>query len=93
MSELRSSDCVCLCLPERVTLDAVNSVLPQLSEGNLWVDTLSVKSEIARALHPYADRNELLSLNPMFSPALGWAQNAVAAVEIKPGPKTRALVS
>ncbi|MFL6415107.1 MAG: prephenate dehydrogenase/arogenate dehydrogenase family protein [Bryobacteraceae bacterium] len=91
ISEIRASDCVCLCLPETVTLDAVASVLPLMSKGSLWVDTLSVKTEIAQLLAQHIGHCELLSLNPMFAPSLGWARNAVAAVEIDSGPKTSAL--
>jgi 4-amino-4-deoxyprephenate dehydrogenase len=91
VSELRLSDCVCVCLPEQVTMDALASVLQHMSKGSLWVDTLSVKSEIARALNRHNGQAELLSLNPMFAPDLGWTNNAVAAVQISPGPKTRAF--
>ncbi|MFL6449390.1 MAG: prephenate dehydrogenase dimerization domain-containing protein [Bryobacteraceae bacterium] len=90
-SALRSSDCVCICLPEAATVDAVASVLPLMSNGSLWVDTVSVKSPLTLELQKRVGEYEILSINPMFAPALGWNKRSVAAVEICSGPKTRAF--
>jgi prephenate dehydrogenase len=78
-------------LPETATVDAVASVLPLISNGSLWVDTLSVKSVITRELQQRVGECEILSINPMFAPALGWSKHSVAAVEICSGPKTLAF--
>lgn len=86
---IHSSDCVCICLPEQIALDAASRLVSVMSDGSLWVDTLSVKGPIVRCLEPHAGRVEILSINPMFAPALGWPGHAVAAVETGAGPKTR----
>jgi 4-amino-4-deoxyprephenate dehydrogenase len=87
---IRNSDCVCICLPERIALDSAPRLVSAMSDGALWVDTLSVKGPIVRCLEPHAGRVEILSINPMFAPALGWPGHAVAVVEAgQAGPKTR----
>jgi len=78
---IHSSECVCICLPEQIAIDAAPAVVSAMSDGALWVDTLSVKGPIVRVLEPHAGRVEILSINPMFAPALGWAGHAVAVVE------------
>jgi prephenate dehydrogenase len=42
-------------------------------------------------LQKHVGEYEILSINPMFAPALGWNKRSVAAVEICSGPKTRAF--
>src|SRR4051794_26218747 len=68
VSALQSSDCVCLCLPEALTVSAVAAVLPLMPDGSLWVDTTSVKTAIADELQRALPRCEILSINPMFAP-------------------------
>jgi 4-amino-4-deoxyprephenate dehydrogenase len=75
------SDCVCVCLPEQIALHSASRVAGAMRDGSLWVDTLSVKGPIARALEAHGGRLEILSINPMFAPALGWPGHAVALVK------------
>jgi len=89
ISALADSECVCVCLPEKITVQAAPALTAAMPDGGLWVDTLSVKSNIARAIGREAGRLEMLSINPMFAPALGWAGNAVALVGLSLGPKGR----
>jgi prephenate dehydrogenase len=90
---LADVDCALLTLPETAALDALPHVLAALPERALLADTLSVKTPYARAALAAAAPVELLSLNPMFAPALGFADHAVVAVELMPGPRSRALLA
>jgi prephenate dehydrogenase len=90
---LSGADCVVLALPEAAALDALPHVLAALPAGALLVDTLSVKTPFARAALAAGAPVELLSLNPMFAPSLGFAGHAVLAVELAPGPRSQALLA
>ncbi|MFL5816587.1 MAG: prephenate dehydrogenase dimerization domain-containing protein [Conexibacter sp.] len=90
---LAGADCVVLALPEAAALDALPHVLAALPAGALLVDTLSVKTPFAQAALAAAAPVELLSLNPMFAPSLGFAGHAVLAVELAPGPRSRTLLA
>ena len=89
---LAEVDCAVLALPEQAALDALPHVLEALPAGALLVDTLSVKTPFARAALAAAAPVELLSLNPMFAPSLGFAGHAVLAVELAPGARAAALL-
>jgi 4-amino-4-deoxyprephenate dehydrogenase len=78
---IHNADCVCICLPEQIALDSASHLVSAMSDGALWLDTLSVKGPIMRRLDPQAKRGEILSINPMFAPPLGWPGHAVAVVE------------
>jgi prephenate dehydrogenase len=87
---VHNSDCVCLCLPEQIALDSAPRIAAAMQDGALWVDTLSVKGPITTALKAQSTRLEILSINPMFAPALGWPGRPVAVVEQEhPGPKAQ----
>lgn len=88
---IAAAGCVIVCLPEDAALAAASRNLGAMSPGALWVDTLSVKSEIC-ALLDRARHVEALSINPMFAPALGWQGNVVAAVEVAAGPRSAAMI-
>lgn len=90
---LADADCAILTLPEQAALDALPHVLAVLPAGALLADTLSVKTPFARAALAAAAPVELLSLNPMFAPSLGFAGRAVLAVELAPGPRAAALLA
>jgi prephenate dehydrogenase len=90
---LANADCVLLALPETAALDALPHVLAALPAGSLLADTLSVKTPFAHAALAAGAPVELLSLNPMFAPALGFAGHAVLAVELAPGPRSHALLA
>ena len=61
-------------------LQASAPLLPRMRRGSLLVDTLSVKSRFAQALEGVATQAELLGINPMFAPSLGFAGRSVVAV-------------
>jgi 4-amino-4-deoxyprephenate dehydrogenase len=82
---LRESDVVVLALPEQVALRGLPLIAPMLQTDCLLVDTLSVKTHFARAVHAMQPTREALGINPMFRPAGEIAGHAVAVVEIAAG--------
>ncbi|PPK65668.1 prephenate dehydrogenase/arogenate dehydrogenase family protein [Actinokineospora auranticolor] len=91
-AEVAAADAVLLAVPEPVALAALEWVAAALSPGALLVDTLSVKSGYAAATADLRSDVELLGLNPMFAPALGFAGRPVAAVAPRGGPRGAALL-
>lgn len=89
---ISAADCVIACLPAGAALAAVDPVVGAMRSGALWIDTLSVKTEICRALRGHRDDIEILSINPLFAPALGWRGNPVAAVELTAGPRSASMI-
>jgi len=67
-----ASDITILALPEEPAVDALDLLLPRLSATALLVDTLSVKSRYAQRLAEIGTECELLGINPMFAPDLGF---------------------
>ncbi|MET8759497.1 prephenate dehydrogenase/arogenate dehydrogenase family protein [Lentzea sp. NPDC004782] len=92
-AELAVADVVVLAVPETVALQALGPVVAVLSPGALVVDTLSVKSRYAAATEAVRSDVELLGLNPMFAPSLGFPERPVAAVELRGGPRTEELLT
>ncbi len=90
---LAGADCALLALPEAAALAALPHVAAALPAGALLADTLSVKTPFAHAALAIGTPLELLSLNPMFAPSLGFAGHAVLAVELAGGPRSRALLA
>ena len=85
---IADTDCIAMCLPEDAALRAAPAILTAMARGALWIDTLSVKQNICGLLRRYKEKLELVSINPMFAPALGFDGNSVAFVEISGGPKS-----
>jgi prephenate dehydrogenase len=88
---IRPADCVVMCLPEAAGLEAIDRLLGELASGALLVDTLSVKTPVAERID--RDDVEVLSLNPLFAPDLGFRGQNVAAVPLRSGPRSRTLVA
>jgi len=91
LTVVQRAGCVVLSLPEAAALTAIDRLLGELAPGALLVDTLSVKTPVATRID--RDDIEVLSLNPLFAPDLGFRGQNVAAVEIRPGPRSRALIA
>jgi len=90
---IAAAECVVVCLPERAALSAAGHVLGAMADGALWVDTLSVKSGICGLLGDCRRSVEMVSINPMFAPALGWQGHPVAAIGLSNGPKSQAFMN
>jgi 4-amino-4-deoxyprephenate dehydrogenase len=91
LARVRAAGCVVLCLPEAPALRAIERLLPELATGALFVDTLSVKAPVVERI----DRHDIeaLSLNPLFAPDVGLRGQSVAAVPVRPGPRSQVLIS
>ncbi|MFD4636540.1 prephenate dehydrogenase/arogenate dehydrogenase family protein [Lentzea sp. NPDC058436] len=89
-----AADIIVVALPEEVALSALEACAPVLRTGVLVVDTLSVKESVASVLRAMTAARgiEALSLNPMFAPALGFRDHAVAAVPVEVGRRARWLL-
>jgi prephenate dehydrogenase len=83
---LQDSNLVILATPEPVAVHAAALLLPAMKPGSLLVDTLSVKSRFAAAVAGVATQAELLGINPMFAPSLGFTGRSVVAVPYASGP-------
>jgi 4-amino-4-deoxyprephenate dehydrogenase len=75
-----------LCLPEGACLEFVPSLLEMVSPGALIVDTLSIKTPLQRVYDGHAGLIaskdlEILGINPLFSPELGFAGRTTLAVQ------------
>jgi 4-amino-4-deoxyprephenate dehydrogenase len=91
-AEIRVADILVLALPQRAVRPALAALAQELRPGGLLVDTLSVKTDIAELLAAHTAHLEVVSLNPMFAPALGFEGRGVAAVVQRDGPRARALL-
>ena len=90
--ELARADAVVLAVPEQIAFEAAGKLCALLGPRTLLVDTLSVKGPLVEAVRAAAPERELVGLNPMFAPALGFEGRPVAAVGINPGERSRQLL-
>lgn len=91
-AELGAAQLVVLAVPEPVAVAAVRGVAGALGPDAVLVDTLSVKQRIVQAFHTDAPGVQVVSLNPMFAPGLGFQGRPVAAVVVHDGPRARQLL-
>jgi prephenate dehydrogenase len=90
-TELGAADVVVLAVPEQVALAALPGLAEAVRPGSVLAETLTVKSEFARAAASI-DGVSILGLNPMFAPALGFEGRPVAAVVVRDGPGVAPLL-
>ncbi|MCC6208607.1 MAG: prephenate dehydrogenase/arogenate dehydrogenase family protein [Gammaproteobacteria bacterium] len=85
-SVLGEADWVSAALPEKLLLETWETIVGLLAPGALFVDTLSVKLPLIGAMNARMPGSiEVLSINPMFAPSLGFAGQSVAVIELKCG--------
>jgi prephenate dehydrogenase len=89
---IETTELVILATPEQVAIEGVRAFLPRMKQGSLLVDTLSVKSRFAQALATVHRRAEVLGINPMFAPSLGFAGRSVVAVPYAAGDLAEAFL-
>ncbi len=65
---LTSADCILLCVPEPVVLEAIPAVCGVAGPGAVIVDIASIKTRIEAAVRRAAPRAAYLSIHPMFGP-------------------------
>jgi prephenate dehydrogenase len=90
-AKVHAAECLFLCLPEEAAMAATQGLAQCLPDGALWVDTLSIKGPITEVLQGQKHRLQILSINPMFAPALGWLGRPVAAVALSKGERAEFL--
>jgi prephenate dehydrogenase len=90
--ELARADAVVLAVPELVAYGSAGKLCGLLGPHTLLVDTLSVKGPLVDAVRAAAPERELVGLNPMFAPSLGFEGRPVAAVTVNPGERSRQLL-
>ena len=85
LSLVRTCDLLILATPEPVAIAAARWMLPEMKHGSLAVETLSVKHRYAAVAAEVVTGAELLGVNPMFAPSLGFAGRSVVAVPYRCG--------
>lgn len=82
-------DIVFVCLPQTAAMLSLPYLLDVMPSSSLLVDTLSVKTVYVNAFTKLLAKSnkkiEMVSLNPMFSPTLGFESNNVAVIEVLSG--------
>ncbi|MEI2580235.1 prephenate dehydrogenase/arogenate dehydrogenase family protein [Scytonema sp. PRP1] len=89
----RQVDCLLICLPESVAFVALEHFIPAMSADALIVDTLSVKTTLAEKVTNIREDLQLLSINPMFAPDLGFRDNNVVTVQLSSGLRSDNFIS
>ena len=89
---LAAADAVILALPEAVAIKSVRAVRSAMSDDALLVDTLSVKTQIVELMGEFNSPFETLSINPMFGPSTGFADQNVIVVRVAAGPRAEHFV-
>jgi 4-amino-4-deoxyprephenate dehydrogenase len=93
VAALRETDGVFVCLSEAAALRCVPLLSEYLPNAALLVDTLSTKSRFLRETEHLTRRVELLSIDPLFGPDLGFADQNVVVTRRCGGPKAESLLS
>ena len=86
-------DWVVVCVPDAGAVAVMEVLHRSLPPGALISDTTSVKTPVSTWAEGARADVEILSLNPLFSPDLGFAGRRVAAVPLRSGPHTQQLLA
>ena len=84
------------CVPPGPCVRALEALAPYMSQGCLFLDVLSVKTEICNSYNELKSKYphvELLSCHPMFAPAAGWDGQNTVMIEITGGDKSKAFTA
>ncbi len=84
---LADAECVIIALPEAAAEAAVPAILATMPPGALLVDTLSIKTAICAVYGSARPSQQILSVNPMFAPSLGFAGHGAIVVPVRTGPR------
>jgi len=96
ISRVRSASVIVSCVPPGPCVRALEALAPHMSQGCLFLDVLSVKTEICTAYKGLKDKYphvELLSCHPMFAPAAGWDGQNTVMIQITGGAKSQAFTA
>jgi prephenate dehydrogenase len=89
---LGKADAVILAVPENIGLACLPVLTRAMDADALLIDTLSVKTAFVNAVAKFKVRGEVLSINPMFAPSLGFERQSVACIEVQTGRKTQTFL-
>jgi prephenate dehydrogenase len=92
LAAVGGADVVLACLHEAVLLRAIDAILPAMRPGALLVDTLSIKTPLAERLRGARSDIEVLSIDPLFAPSVGFGGQNLIAVELRGGARSRAFI-
>jgi len=87
VASIGTAPTVLVCLPENVAMAVLPTLVQCAAADALIVDTLSVKEGIVAALQTLRPTQQWLSINPMFSPRVGFDGQNVATVQVNDGPR------
>jgi len=90
---LATADLVIAALPESVTMTAWQNIVACQKKPSLLVDTLSVKTPFINAISQNKLPSEIISINPMFAPSLGFAGQSTAVIDVRRGPIADAFIT
>ena len=96
ITRVKSASVIVSCVPPGPCVRALEALAPHMSQGCLFLDVLSVKTEICEAYHSLKSKYphvELLSCHPMFAPAAGWEGQNTVMIEITGGSKSTAFTA
>lgn len=82
---LKDSALIILSLPEDPAIDCIDGLNEILKAGQCLVETTSVKSKIVSKLQALNSEFEILSINPMFGPSLGFQNQSVVCIDVNSG--------
>jgi prephenate dehydrogenase len=92
LAAVASSDLVMLAVPEAVAEAGAAGLVAHMKPGALLVETLSVKHGFASVVAGLPAAVEILGVNPMFAPGLGFTGRSVVAVPYRDGARTAAFL-
>ncbi len=81
-----NADLIIIALPEAITLLAWKELVAIQKTNSLLVDTLSVKTPLMRIISESELLSEIISINPMFAPSLGFSGQSTVVIEVNRGP-------
>lgn len=86
------ADAVILAIPENIGLECLPILTQTMRSDSLLIDTMSVKTTFVNAVAKLNVHGEVLSINPMFAPSLGFERQSVACIEVRTGHKTQTFL-
>jgi 4-amino-4-deoxyprephenate dehydrogenase len=90
---LSHADLVIAALPEGVAMTAWPEISRIQKKTSLLVDTLSVKTPFINAVSQSESPDEIISINPMFGPSLGFSGQSAAVIDVRHGPIADAFIA
>ena len=88
---VNAADCIIVCLPDEPTRAVVPLLAAEMSAGAMLCDVLSVKTPIAEIMADQRDDIELVSLHPMFAPAVDFPGQNVVVIPVRAGERAEVL--